>query len=1313
MAERELYTSSESPELLDISNPRAPVPVTPAGEPISPAATSPKPPVGGGGESAAPKPAPAKPPSPAPKPKSQPMGTDVVTIPKDATPVEKNAQGEVSVYAKDGVRYYTPASGMYDLGFRTSTEFEQAWHKGLGLGYHETEGRVGPNSVVVEIKGELYRVTPQELKRGDVSRTVTRELEKGNYRVPVTAVSEKSKTAQLLLDPKDAARLQNLTGEARFDFLQKLGVLPTDMTYSDTGTPEYSPATVAESRAYKYKRGEGYDIIGIIKDKALTDDELDALFGKSEADQWRAEARQYTGKVYDYDSGKYVWAKEPEIQTRDDYYKSNPLVGPPGTKDKITPAQFETRRAQAESWLSKFQIEPALSSSGEPEYNWLAAGKDKDADKHLKYLLLYDDKVKEVKEAAAASEKLDKYSTPDGYDIARFLRFENDDTDTLKKTGFNAEDIEGAQDFNRRNYGAGAPDYEDRKAFIRQNWKASWGKLPYTGLIAEGTVTSDKAKQAHINELNAAFNEQYRPEVNASEFARNYFADKGWEYDRGKLVRGGATPAELLQYDKRLREATDLYVRKFGGAALAGSGAGTLGYVVPAARAFNPNVRVSDISGMEWAVSGAIVALAATGGAGSALLRHGVRLAAGGAFTLHTVENWGKNAEAGQDWANWLNLGITAMIFAPYIRATGEQIKNIARGGRVMDTKAFMANEAQMAAMSRNVEKYYGKATVEKLNEVYDAQTALVKTVKVQDELAAQALKRSQTAEVRLREAQKALTEEMQAAKTYSGGGGTDVPARKLEVRNASRDALRARQNYETIIEQTPVKIQAIEDRLGNAWDSFKFSNKGRPGFDDVSDLYSRRAIVEYTRNLAESLAKGNPKGVNITQLQSDLNRVTKELAELKEKYPTDPAKWRKKVGEQMNLEAKIISYRAGNAETISKALTRARQAVKDAEKVLRETRSPDLRSAAERAVREGKARVSILEDKYRAALKGLKVESTPGEAEARGRGRVLTKPPSTRPSQIRTAEGKLLEKPPETGGGVRSSTRTAAAITTAVSKQVIPDAASGEPLEIDSERIRRIATEAGTPEVISNPSIRRVIEEEYRKAMEYARANDIDDQSKIKPVINAAAITDALNRAQAEGEFAQSEPQPQPKPEPQPQPQPKPAPTPTPVRPKTPPPEKPRPIPTPSASAGKQEKKWTEKEAKSAVAWKDGVVVHAIKSPYRRGIDEATFSVKNLPAGLRLINDYSGPGSQQRSVKVTGRFPNKLTVDVGNQDVILTRTGKNRVRMRHVRDTRGTISQTTIKRNGRNISRKIRRGVFSTNIGGGQVLSHRPLRGY
>lgn len=188
-------------------------------------------------------------------------------------------------------------------------------------------------------------------------------------------------------------------------------------------------------------------------------------------------------------------------------------------------------------------------------------------------------------------------------------------------------------------------------------------------------------------------------------------------------------------------------------------------------------------------------------------------------------------------------------------------------------------------------------------------------------------------------------------------------------------------------------------------------------------------------------------------------------------------------------------------------------------------------------------------------------------------------------------------------------------------------------------------------------------------------------------------------------------------KPEPGPTPKPEPAqepvkfttlaPTKTDTPTKTTPPNK----NTPRMLGGRKEgSDWTREEAESAIAWKDGFNIIAIKYPYRRGIDEASFNENNIPPGLTVLKNYKGAGSQQASVKVKGKFPKKRTVDVGNQDVIITRKGNNRVTLQH-RYGPNTRSQNTIKR-GQNIS--TRRGkVYHTRAGGGTILSRKPFRGY
>lgn len=180
-------------------------------------------------------------------------------------------------------------------------------------------------------------------------------------------------------------------------------------------------------------------------------------------------------------------------------------------------------------------------------------------------------------------------------------------------------------------------------------------------------------------------------------------------------------------------------------------------------------------------------------------------------------------------------------------------------------------------------------------------------------------------------------------------------------------------------------------------------------------------------------------------------------------------------------------------------------------------------------------------------------------------------------------------------------------------------------------------------------------------------------------------------------------QPKPNPKPEPQPQPQPSPYPEPQPSPVDMPKPEeeiitdetkiKPPP-PIPDIGPGKEKKEWTKEEIKSALAWKDGFEIHAIKSPYRRGIDEKSFHVSNVPPGLKVY-DFKGKGSQEKSLVLKGNVPATMTIDVGNQDVTIKKTKTGRYRMIHSLDRSNTVSMATIKKD-----RGIRQGLPEGVIG-------------
>lgn len=147
--------------------------------------------------------------------------------------------------------------------------------------------------------------------------------------------------------------------------------------------------------------------------------------------------------------------------------------------------------------------------------------------------------------------------------------------------------------------------------------------------------------------------------------------------------------------------------------------------------------------------------------------------------------------------------------------------------------------------------------------------------------------------------------------------------------------------------------------------------------------------------------------------------------------------------------------------------------------------------------------------------------------------------------------------------------------------------------------------------------------------------------------------------------------------------------------------------------SSKKKGKKWSEDDIKSAIAWKDGFVIHAIRHPYRRGIDETTFHVNEIPPGL-TITTIRGKGSEQATINVTkGRLKRTLTVDVGNQDKIIRPVSGGRKAIITSRLDRGGITKSnlTISKQPKSPSKKRGRQYY-TKIGGGTVISRRPLRG-
>lgn len=207
---------------------------------------------------------------------------------------------------------------------------------------------------------------------------------------------------------------------------------------------------------------------------------------------------------------------------------------------------------------------------------------------------------KRVKDNQEALTKLDSYKSGEGYDIVQFLRDNpnEDGVKTLRNAGFQRDDINKAQ-------------IESIKPQSLEDFTDNYLKRNYPG--KNYTESNIKSRKLLPGESDAEGQKRFS------------------------------------QQDKILREATDAYVQKYGKGALIGTGAARAGELLFApARALRPEITLKDISGAEWVIGGAQVALLVVApiagktisGAAGQLTSKGIQAAAGGVFAADTAKNW-------------------------------------------------------------------------------------------------------------------------------------------------------------------------------------------------------------------------------------------------------------------------------------------------------------------------------------------------------------------------------------------------------------------------------------------------------------------------------------------------------------------------------------------------------------------------------------------------------------------------------------------------------------------------------------------------
>jgi len=158
---------------------------------------------------------------------------DSARVSQDTEVVERDASGAPTVVRSPvtGTEYFTPASTPYQQGFRTREEQIKQQQVGAVLGVQE--GRLIPEGTIITVTsaGKPYARYTAEQASGTVRPGLRVDIQdylaKEQYRIPVTGADGKQK----LLKPADVRKLDEITGEERFNFAKTLGLIEKGAAY--------------------------------------------------------------------------------------------------------------------------------------------------------------------------------------------------------------------------------------------------------------------------------------------------------------------------------------------------------------------------------------------------------------------------------------------------------------------------------------------------------------------------------------------------------------------------------------------------------------------------------------------------------------------------------------------------------------------------------------------------------------------------------------------------------------------------------------------------------------------------------------------------------------------------------------------------------------------------------------------------------------------------------------------------------------------------------------------------------------------------
>jgi hypothetical protein len=830
-------------------------------------------------------------------------------------------------------------------------------------------------------------------------------------------------------------------------------------------------------------------------------------------------------------------------------------------------------------------------------------------------------KVDQKARVAKALDKLEGYKVKDGYNVALYLRDNRGDIESAKQTlataAFDAKDIERAEEHNKKQYGIGAEAYQPFEPFAeeyfnKKGWEYQRWRLPADASQAE----FDK----RLQEAAAAHNDKYRPYISQDQFVENYFADKGWKLNSLKtpflpaIIQVPDDTKQLNQLQKRMNEATQAYIDRYGPTAVIQSGAAKLTpYIFMPSRSIAPEVQMKDISLLEYGIGAAQLAtlglltgkvpLPVSGAGKKAVISalNAMKVGATGSMVYATAAEWDRMSTQERQLTIGIDLAMMALMWGKPLTTAARKLAAKIHGKDFKVIDYLDQQKVQHNKLIKDINKYYGNDIAEAYRQMATSQDDYMVLLEKAARKPGLLRRIKGVKRVTLTDVQKEL---VKAEKTLQEASEAFTGAVKSAIRRGQIDTF----DSKTLLNEMP------------------------------------KSVVANTRTAFETVAGIQNKAQMIATIQSDIKRLEMDLELAKIQHPKRPDKWIDFYKLIADKQVLLNQVQHGSPQLMAEQLAATKKWMKTV--WYKGLSGQDKNIVADR--------VNKLENQLNQALRAMQtskvitVEKPDGsieykfpEEKGRVKGRVAVR--TMTPVKPVASPTKVVETM-----ATMTADQLAALLASKGMTSFATISATGQPL----------TTPLSTPATVVAPAI--------------APAPGISPTPgpAPAPVITPTPIPSPFTRL---AEVIAPAPTVAPAPAPAPASLPTPAPAPAPVTTLTPTPTPtPTPVPTPKpvipiipTRGTDRQKRKIIRDSKGGIAWRQGElqgkdVWHVLKYPYKSEADYLTV-LGRKPSNTTLVK---GPGSAAQTIKLRfGEAPdNTVSGDIGIMDFFIEPLGRKKV---------------------------------------------------